>query len=484
MSVVASAPARKGRIPELLLLILALGIGLFAYYLVHIGTGGSGLPDNFVTVAAAAAALVFGSHLVIRWVAPYADPLLFPAALLLNGLGLAMIHRIDVADESAAVKSQLQLTVLSIVLMTLTVVALRNHRILRGYMWMSLGAGIVLLLLPLIPGLGRAAYGARIWINLAGFSFQPAELAKIFFAIFFAAYLAQERDNLSLAGPKFLGLRFPKLRHVLPILLAWGLSMGVLAFEKDFGTALLFFGMFVALLYVATERVSWLVIGGGLAAAGIFAIVQMVPHIQARFVVWLHALDPDVYDAQYGSYQLVQGMFGMASGGLFGTGFGDGYPTNSFAANSDFIVASFGEEIGLTGLLALLGIYLIIVIRGIRTAIHLRDGFGKLLAAGLSFTIALQCFVVVGGVTRLIPLTGLAMPFLAQGGSALLTNWIIIGLLLRMSDASRRPASADPLPPKEILDTIEEADEDPEAADETDDPSGSNSQLTEVVKIR
>ena len=482
MSVVTSAPARKGRIPELLLLIIALGIGLLAYFLVHIGTGGSGLPDNFTTIAAVAGVVVAVAHLAIRWRAPYADPILFPAALLLNGLGLAMIYRIDLADETGAVKGQLQLTVVSIVLMTLTVLLLRNHRILRNYMWVSLVAGIGLLLLPMVPGLGKAAYGARIWISLGGFSFQPAELAKIFFAIFFAAYLAQERDNLSLAGPKILGMRFPKMRHVMPILLAWGLSMGVLALEKDFGTALLFFGLFVALLYVATERVSWLVIGGTLAAVGIFAIVQMVPHIQARFVVWQHALDPDVYDAQYGSYQLVQGLFGMASGGLFGTGFGEGYPTKSFAANSDFIVASFGEEIGLTGLLALLCIYLIIVIRGIRTAIHLRDGFGKLLATGLSFTIALQCFVVVGGVTRLIPLTGLAMPFLAHGGSALLTNWIIIGLLLRMSDASRRPANTDPLPPREMLAHIEELASDEEDVILGDDDG--DSQLTEVVKIR
>ena len=482
MSVVTSAPARKGRIPELLLLIIALGIGLLAYFLVHIGTGGSGLPDNFTTIAVVAGVVVAAAHLAIRWTAPYADPILFPAALLLNGLGLAMIYRIDLADETGAVKGQLQLTVVSIVLMTLTVLLLRNHRILRNYMWVSLVAGIGLLLLPMVPGLGKAAYGARIWISLGGFSFQPAELAKIFFAIFFAAYLAQERDNLSLAGPKILGMRFPKMRHVMPILLAWGLSMGVLALEKDFGTALLFFGLFVALLYVATERVSWLVIGGTLAAVGIFAIVQMVPHIQARFVVWQHALDPDVYDAQYGSYQLVQGLFGMASGGLFGTGFGEGYPTKSFAANSDFIVASFGEEIGLTGLLALLCIYLIIVIRGIRTAIHLRDGFGKLLATGLSFTIALQCFVVVGGVTRLIPLTGLAMPFLAHGGSALLTNWIIIGLLLRMSDASRRPANTDPLPPREMLAHIEELASNEEDVILSDDDG--DSQLTEVVRIR
>ena len=480
MSVVTQRVARKGRWPEFFLLLLALGAGLLAYVLVHIGTGGEGLPGAFPTIVVAAVLIAGAAHLIIRWLAPYADPILFPAALALNGLGLAMIYRIDLADETSAVKSQLLLTGVSLVFMVATVALIKNHRILRGYMWLSLIAGIGLLLLPMVPGLGRAIYGARIWINVAGFSFQPAELAKIFFAVFFAAYLAQERDNLSLAGSKMLGIRFPKARHFLPILLAWIISMGVLAVEKDFGTALLFFGLFVALLYVATERVSWIVIAGVLTAIGIFGIVQTVPHIQARFEVWLHALDPNVYDAQYGSYQLVQGLFGMASGGLMGTGFGEGYPTKAFAANSDFIIASFGEEIGLTGLLALLSIYVIIVMRGMRTAVHLRDGFGKLLATGLSFTIALQCFVVVGGVTRVIPLTGLAMPFLAHGGSALLTNWIIIGLLLRMSDASRRPASTDPLPPRDILASIPEMDKTSEPPPSHDE----DSQLTQVVRIK
>ena len=483
MSVVTQKVARKGRWPEFVLLLLALGTGFLAYYLVHIGMDGEGLPGRFSTLLPAAIVLVFGAHLVIRWLAPYADPILFPAALALNGLGLAMIYRIDLSDGTNAARSQLMLTAVSLVFMVATVALIKNHRILRGYMWLSLIAGVALLLLPMVPGLGRSMYGARIWINVAGFSFQPAELAKIFFAIFFAAYLAQERDNLSLAGPKILGIRFPKSRHFLPILLAWFISMGVLAMERDFGTALLFFGLFVAMLYVATERFSWLVIAGVLSAVGIFLIVQVVPHIQARFAVWLHALDPEVYDAEFSSYQLVQGLFGMASGGLMGTGLGEGYPTKAFAANSDFIIASFGEEIGLTGLLALLSIYIVIVMRGLRTAVHLRDGFGKLLATGLSFTIALQCFVVVGGVTRVIPLTGLAMPFLAHGGSALLTNWIIIGLLLRMSDASRRPASADPLPPRDILATIPELDDD-EANSGPHTPSVEDSHPTQVVRIK
>lgn len=327
----------------------------------------------------------------------------------------------------------------------------------------------------MVPGLGVNIYGAQIWISVAGFSFQPAELAKICFAVFFAGYLVTERDNLSLAGPKIWGIRLPKARHFVPILAAWAFCMAILVVERDFGTALLFFGLFVAMLYVATERISWLIIGGILSVAGIAAIATSVPHIQARFTVWLHALDQDVYSAQYGSYQLVQGMFGMASGGLFGTGLGQGYPTNSFAADSDFIYASFAEELGLTGAMAILCLYLVIVMRGLRIAVNIRDGFGKLLAAGLSFTLALQCFVIVGGVTRIIPITGLALPFLAHGGSALLTNWIIVGLLLRMSNAVRAPAAATVLPSRDTLAQI------PEDTDEAP-ASTQDGQVTEVVR--
>lgn len=474
MSVVAQSPTRTGRWPELGLSVLALGIGFSAYVLAYWGLGSDGIPSTLHILLPAALVFILAAHLVIRHFAPYADPVLFPSALALNGIGLAMIYRIGVTTGVNSVRSQLLLTFVGIVLMVLTVAILRDHRLLRRFTWTSLFAGIFLLLLPLVPGLGRSMYGARIWINIAGFSFQPAELAKVLFAIFFAGYLVAERDNLSLAGPKVLGIRLPKARHIIPVLLAWAFCMGVLVVEKDFGTALLFFGLFVAMLYVATERVSWLIIGAVLSVAGVAAIATSVPHIQARFTVWLHALDPDVYNAQYGSYQLVQGMFGMASGGLFGTGLGQGYPTNSFAADSDFIYASLAEELGLTGVAAILCIYLIIVMRGLRIAANVRDGFGKLLAAGLSFTIALQCFVIIGGVTRLIPLTGLALPFLAHGGSALLTNWIIIGLLLRMSNSMRAPAPKNPLPTLDALAKIPE--ETPVAQ-----PSEQDAKETEVV---
>ncbi len=474
MTVVTQAPARSGRWSEALLLLLAIAAGFGAFTLSYWGLGFEGFPDQLPRLLALTVGTALVAHLLIRKFAPYADPVLFPSALALNGIGLAMIYRIDVSQGASKVHGQFMLTFVGIALAVATVIVLRDHRLLRRFTWTSLVVGIILLLLPLVPGLGVYVYGARIWINVLGFSYQPAELAKIMLAIFFAGYLVAERDNLSLAGPKFLGIRLPKARHFVPILAAWAFCMAVLVLENDFGTALLFFGMFVAMLYVATERVSWLVIGGLLSLGGIVFVATQVPHIEARFHGWLHALDADVYDAQYGSYQLVQGLFGMASGGLFGTGLGQGYPTRAFAADSDFIFASIAEELGLVGAIAILCIYLVIVMRGLRIAVNIRDGFGKLLAAGLSITIALQCFVIIGGVTRLIPITGLALPFLAHGGSALLTNWIIIGLLLRMSNSVRAPAPAPVLPSPDSLDI-------PSAAVPTGEHSPEDSKVTEVV---
>lgn len=443
MSVIAQRPARSGRIPEFGLLLLAFTISLTAWLLVTQGTtdaASSPWSGNFILGASIAALGLFAAHLLIRKLAPWADPIIFPVAVALNGVGLAMIHRIDYdLPGHAEVGSQLILTGGGIILMLLTLFFLRDHRRLRQFTYTSLLLGIALLLLPLTPGIGKEIYGARLWISLAGFSFQPAELAKICFVIFFAGYLVVQRDNLALAGKKLFGLQFPQLRHAAPILVAWLAGLAILAFEKDFGTALLFFGLFVAMLYLATERISWIVIGGLLSSIGVWFIIQIMPHIQARITVWLHAFDQQVYDSPYGSYQLVQGWFGLASGGLLGTGWGKGYPTMSFASNSDFIIASLGEELGLVGLIAILCLYLLFIFRAFNIGLHLRDGFGKLLAGGFGFAIALQCFVVVGGVTRVIPLTGLAMPFLALGGSALISNWIIVGILLRMSSDARRP---------------------------------------------
>jgi len=247
------------------------------------------------------------------------------------------------------------------------------------------------------------------------------------------------RDNLAIGGRKLLGMRLPRARDLGPIMVVWLIGIAILVLQRDLGTSLLFFGLFVAMLYVATNRVSWLVIGFTLFVPTVVIAVRSFGHVQTRFNIWLHALDSTVYNE--GSYQLVQGLFGQASGGLMGTGWGRGYPQLVPLANSDFILSSFAEELGLTGMAAILVLYLILIQRGLRAALTVRDGFGKLLATGLSFSLAIQLFVVLGGITRIIPLTGLTAPFLAAGGSSMVSSWITVALLIRVSDAARRPAS-------------------------------------------
>uniref|UniRef100_UPI002028C36F FtsW/RodA/SpoVE family cell cycle protein n=1 Tax=Actinotalea sp. C106 TaxID=2908644 RepID=UPI002028C36F len=446
MATVLTHRERNGRTLELGLLAIALAIGVGAYALVGLATAET-LPVDIVGYSLGLVGLSLGLHLVMRWRAPYADPVIVPVVIALNGIGLAMIYRIDVAyvdrgRDSVFAERQLGWTALGIVLAAVVLVLLRDHRTLRRYTYTAMVAGLILLMLPLVPGLGTEINGARIWIRVAGNSFQPAELGKICLAIFFAGYLVTTRDTLALAGPKVLGLQLPRPRDLGPIILAWAVSLGVLVFERDLGTSLLFFGLFVGMLYLATERISWVVIGMVLFVGGAVLAAQVFSHVAARFDGWLNAFDDDVFNASPGgSGQLVRGLFGMANGGLFGTGWGQGRPDLVPFAESDFIIASIGEELGLTGLLAVLVCYLVLAERGMRTAVGVRDGFGKLFAGGMAFVVAFQCFVVVGGVTRLIPLTGLTMPFLAYGGSSLLANWIIVALLLRISDGARRPAA-------------------------------------------
>lgn len=497
MSIVTSRVPQKGRGTELFLLALALIVVLMAWVLVHVGVNGGAtsadvLPPNFVVVAVVTTVAVLALHLGVRFLAPWADPLILPVSVLLNGLGLVMIHRIDFSlvtrSGHTELKGQLILSVVGGILMLGTIAIIRDHRTLRKFTYLSLIAGLILLLLPMVPGIGVTINGARLWIRIAGFSFQPAELAKICLAVFFAGYLVAQRDNLSLAGKKVLGLQLPRLRHILPLLIGWLACMALLAMEKDFGMALLFFGLFVAMLYVATERVSWLAIGGVLTAGGIWVIVQMAAHVRARFNVWLNAMDPELYNALGGSGQVVNGWFGMASGGLFGTGLGRGYPTLVYASNSDFIFSSFGEELGLAGTLAILCLYLLFVSRAFNAGLHLNDGFGKLLATGLGFVIALQVFVVVGGITRVIPLTGLTLPFLALGGSSLLTNWMIAGLLLRISDDARRPftpsqALLSSISTGQLPEDLRENDTADSPDTHAESPDDNNSQMTEVVRL-
>ena len=443
MATVEPSQTAPGRGRELLLLVFAIAVGMGAYAQVSLAVTDE-LPADFYLHCGALVLLAAVLHLIVRFVAPYADPVLLPVVVALNGIGLAMIYRIDLAkgDSSFATK-QLGLTALGVVAAAALLILLRDHRLLRRFTYTAMIAALVLILLPLVPGLGTSVYGARIWINIGGSSFQPAELAKIALAIFFAGYLVTNRDTLALAGPRVAGLQLPRLRDFGPILVVWAVSIAVLVLERDLGTSLLFFGLFVAVLYVATERVSWIIIGLMMFAGGAVLAAKSFSHVAARFTIWLDAMDPDVYSALPGSEQLVKGLFGLASGGLLGTGLGHGHPTLVVFSESDFITTSLGEELGLTGLLAILVMYGVVVQRGFRIAVGVRDGFGKLLASGLAFVLVWQVFVVVGGVTRVIPLTGLTMPFLAYGGSSLLANWLIVALLLRISDNARRPT---PLP--------------------------------------
>ena len=439
MSIVSSITARKGRNVELALVVGAVGIVLLAYLNVELATSGT-IPPGTLTLVGGYLALAIGFHLVLRWRASYADPLMLPIITLLNGLGLVMIHRIDIAHGKSIADGvalrQLMWTAVAMVIAAVVLVVLRDHRVLRRYTYLAGAIGFGLLLLPLLPVIGTSVYGSRIWIQLGPFSFQPGEVAKIALAIFFAGYLVQTRDALSVAGRKVLGLTLPRARDLGPILVAWLASLAVLIFERDLGSSLLFFGLFVAMLYVATERVSWIAIGLTLFCVGAYVAYLVFGHVQTRVLLWLDTFSPEALRA---SDQLAKGLMGMASGGMFGTGLGRGRPDLTYFAESDFIVPSFGEEIGLIGLFAIFMLYALLVQRGLRTSLGTRDGFGKLLAAGLSFSVALQCFVVVGGVTRVIPLTGLTMPFLSSGGSSLLANWTLVAILLRISDHARRP---------------------------------------------
>jgi cell division protein FtsW (lipid II flippase) len=443
MAVVMAVETRPRRNVELAVLMLAITVAVGAYALVGIAATDH-VPADWLSVGGGLAVLALAAHVVLRFAAPFADPVILPIATAINGVGLVVIHRLDLAEKrgfgSALATRQLIWTALGIGAAIAVILLVRDHRILARYTYTAAAAGLVLLLLPLVPVLGTEINGARIWIGLGPLSFQPGEIAKILLTLFFAGYLVTARDSLALVGRRVLGLQLPRGRDLGPILVAWTASLGVLVFERDLGTSLLFFGLFVAMLYVATERTSWIVIGMGLFAAGAFVAWTIFSHVQLRVDIWLHTFQPGVVAK---SYQLVQGLYGMASGGLLGTGLGEGRPDIIPYAESDFIFASIGEELGLTGVFALLLLYAVLVERGLRTAIGARDGFGKLLAAGLAFTLALQCFVVAGGVTRVIPLTGLVMPFLAYGGSSLLSNWIIVAILLRISDAARRPAPAE-----------------------------------------
>jgi cell division protein FtsW (lipid II flippase) len=433
---------RPIRLAEISLLIIAIIIGVSAYALVGFSVSGS-LPPYFWFATAAIFGISLFYHVALTIFAPWSDQVILPCVVALNALGLAMIMRISLAGTRGAdLPRSITWSIVGAVASALVLAVVFNHRLLRRFTYISMIVGLTLLLLPMLPGLGRTVNGARIWISVAGYSFQPGEFAKIFLAIFFAGYFVINRDNLALAGPKFLGLQLPRARDLGPIGIVWIVSIGVLIVQNDLGMSLMLFGLFVAMLYLATQRVSWLLIGGVLFSGGAFAAFQLFSHVASRIDSWLNAMNPAVFNRVGGSFQLVSGLFGFANGGLLGTGWGRGFPQLVPLSFSDFIFAALGEELGLTGVIAIMLMFMIIVERGLRTAISVNDGFGKLLTGGLAFLLALQLFTIIGGVTRLLPLTGLTVPFMAQGGSSMVSNWILIGLLLRISSTARLEASS------------------------------------------
>jgi cell division protein FtsW (lipid II flippase) len=441
----APVPTRRGT--ELVLLVFAVLITVTAQCIVDLTITGALRPE-LATFGLWFAALWAVAHLAVRRWAPYADPLLLPSVALLSGLGLAVIHRLDLSAEqidSTVTREdapvQLLWATVGIALFVAVLLVVRDHRALSRYAYTLALVGLVLLALPaVLPGSISEVNGAKIWIRVAGFSIQPGEFAKICMVVFFAAYLVNKRDVLALASRRVMGLELPRGRDLGPVLLAWMISILVLVFERDLGSSLLLFGIFVVMLYVATERSSWLLIGLGLFAAGAAIAYRIFGHVQLRVDTWL---DPFAYRDE-GGYQMVQSLFGLGTGGLFGAGLGGGRPDQVPVAKSDFIAAAIGEELGLFGLVAVIVLYLILVERGLRTSLIVRDAFGKLLAAGLAFAVAWQVFVVLGGVTGLLPLTGLTTPFVAYGGSSLVANFGLVALLVRISDAARRPAAPQP----------------------------------------
>ncbi|GAC1435666.1 MAG: FtsW/RodA/SpoVE family cell cycle protein [Solirubrobacteraceae bacterium] len=388
--------------------------------------------------------LCVAAHLVIRFALPHADPYLFPLAAALASFGIVMLYRID----PTLARQQAQWFVVGLVLFGVTIVTLRGGRYgeLERYRYTIALVGIVGLLLPRLPGIGQQVNGAYLNIKLGPVAFQPSELGKIAIVIFLASYLRDNRQLLVTAGRRVLGLTIPPMKHFGPLLLVWGVAMATLLLTRELGTSLMFFGAFLAVLYVATGRLSFPLAGLLLFAVGAWFVAGHVSHVHDRFLAWEHPFDPTLYNKRFGgSYQLAQGLFAQADGGLLGTGLNasllklDGGGDILPIPQSDFIYAVITDETGLAGACGLLLTYLLFVGRGMKVAMLARDSFSKLLATGLSFIVAIQVFVIVGGVTKVIPLTGVTLPFVAYGGSSVVMNFVLLGLLLVVSDRARRP---------------------------------------------
>ena len=433
------------RLRRLSLLLFSLLVGFVGFFQMFARTNG-GLPGPFMAMLAVTAVLFIALWALLEIFQPYGSQVILPCVVMLSSLGTTLITRIDLRNAKIGEPTQVGMTQLvwlslALVLCGILVVTLRDYRVLRRFSYVSMVVGLVLLLSPMLPVVGREIGGARIWVGVGSHTIQPGEFAKLFLAFFFAAYLFDHRDQLAVGGKKFLGMRMPRIKDLGPIIIVWMISLGVLVLQHDLGTSLMYFAMFVSMLYVATGRTSWIAIGAVFFIVGAVVASMVFAHVGARVDAWLHPFSDAEYGKEFGgSGQLVRGIFGLAAGGLTGTGLGQGRPWITPLANSDFIYSSIGEELGLTGLLVVLALYLIIVASGMITAMKIKDGFGKLLASGLVFTMAFQVFTVVGGITLVIPLTGLTMPYMAAGGSSLVANCILAVLLIIISNAANKPA--------------------------------------------
>ena len=441
---------------ELLGLVPAalLVIGGFTAIFVQAQSNSPGASTNLTLNHASSVSLTYGAiflglcllgHVVIRVALPDADPYMFPLAAALASIGIVMLYRID----PVLARQQAQWMVVGLVLFAATIIALRRRGVgvLERYRYTLAVIAIAITVLPRLPGIGEQVNGAYLAIHVAGISFQPAELAKLAIVVFLASYLHDNRQILVTGGSRVLGLTIPPMKQFGPMLVVWGAAMGTLLLTRELGTSLMFYGAFLALLYVATGRFSFVLIGVVLFALGAWYIAGHVSHVHARVLAWEDPFDPALYhQAVGGSYQIAQSLFAQADGGLLGTGFDQSLlraPHHGAlilpVPESDMIYAVIVNELGLVGAAALLLCYLLLVVRGLKTAVLARDSFSKLLATGLAFVVAMQVFVIVGGVTRVIPLTGVTLPFVAYGGSSVVMNFVLLALLLVISDRARRP---------------------------------------------
>jgi len=428
-----AAPRASRRTTELGLIVLAALTTVGAYALASLGKTAS-LPANIIPFLGMIIGLLAVAHIAMRRLAPNADGILLPMAGLLNGVGYVFIARLD--RDLAGL--QALWSALGVAAFVGTLLIVRRTRDLEHYRYTFALIGVGLLLMPLVPVLGRNINGSRIWIRFGPATFQPGELAKLVLAIFFAGYLVEKRELLQTFTRRIGRFHFPDPKFLGPVLAAWGFSLVVMVFEKDLGSSLLFFALFVSMLWVATARGFYLGVGGVLFAVGFGIALKSFGHVQTRVDIWLHPFQ----DAGGKGYQLVQSLFAFGSGGVAGTGIGLGSPTKIPAVATDFIFAAIGEELGLLGTVAVLIAFVLMVGAGLRIAVQARSDFEKLLATGLSVSLGVQTFIILGGVTRLVPLTGITLPFVSYGGSSLLANYVLLALLLRISNDSveRRPA--------------------------------------------